>query len=61
MWQELLRALAIVLVLEGILPFLSPLSWKRYLQQMLGVPNRALRVVGFGMMLAGVILLYTVR
>jgi hypothetical protein len=61
MWQELLRAFAIVLVLEGILPFLSPLSWKRYVQQMLGVPNRALRVVGFGMMLAGVILLYAVR
>lgn len=61
MWQELLRAFAIVLVLEGILPFLSPLGWKRYVQQMLTVPNRVLRVIGLGMMLAGIILLYAVH
>ncbi|MBN1379666.1 MAG: DUF2065 family protein [Gammaproteobacteria bacterium] len=58
MWQELLRAFAIVLVLEGILPFMSPMSWKRFVQQMLSVPNHALRVAGLGMMLAGVALLY---
>ena len=42
------------------MPFLSPLGWKRFVQQMLGVPNRALRVAGLGMMLTGVVLLYTV-
>jgi uncharacterized protein YjeT (DUF2065 family) len=60
MWQELLRALAIVLVLEGILPFLSPTSWKRYIAQVLIVPNRVLRLFGLGLMLAGVALLYIV-
>ena len=58
MWQELLRALAIVLVLEGILPFLSPVSWKRFVCSMLGAPNRSLRGAGLAMMLAGVGLLY---
>ena len=60
MWQELLRALAIVLVLEGILPFLSPVSWKRFVHSMLSVPDRSLRIAGLGMMLAGVALLYVI-
>lgn len=58
MWDELLRAFALFLVLEGILPFLSPASWKRYVYQVLHLPSRVLRVVGLSMMVAGALLLY---
>lgn len=58
MLHELLRALAIVLVFEGILPFLSPRSWKKFVYQMMSVSDRGLRLAGLGMMLAGVALLY---
>lgn len=58
MWDELLRAFALVLVLEGILPFLSPSAWKKYIFQILQISNRSLRVAGLGMMVIGVLMLY---
>lgn len=58
MWDDVLRAVALLLVLEGMLPFLSPISWKRYVYKMLHMPNRALRVVGLCMMVGGALLLY---
>ena len=57
MWDDLLRACALFLVLEGILPFLTPVGWKRYLYQMLQLSDRVLRITGLSMMIAGVLLL----
>lgn len=56
-WQELLRALALVLVIEGLLPFLSPHAWKNAMTRALLVSPRILRVLGLLGMLAGVLLL----
>jgi uncharacterized protein YjeT (DUF2065 family) len=61
MWDALFSALALVFVLEGILPFLSPSLWRRTLQMMLEQSDTALRVMGLLSMLVGVILLYWVR
>lgn len=61
MWENLLPALALVLVIEGMLPFLSPRSWREAMQQAAQLSDRALRLVGFSSMLLGVILLYFVR
>jgi uncharacterized protein YjeT (DUF2065 family) len=61
MWNDLWAALALMLVLEGILPFLSPDSVRRLLQSMSEVDNRSLRISGLVSMLAGVGLLYLVR
>jgi uncharacterized protein YjeT (DUF2065 family) len=61
MWNDLWAALALMLVLEGILPFLSPDSMRRLLQSMSEVDNRSLRISGLVSMLAGVGLLYLVR
>lgn len=61
MWNDLWAALALMLVLEGILPFLSPDSLRRLLAAMAGVDNRSLRLSGLISMLAGVGLLYLVR
>ena len=61
MWENLLPALALVLVIEGILPFLSPQSWREAMQQAARLSDRALRIMGFSSMLLGVILLYFVR
>jgi len=54
-------ALALMLVLEGILPFLSPDSVRRLLAAMSEVDNRSMRISGLVSMLAGVGLLYLVR
>jgi len=60
-WHNLLAAFAIFLILEGLLPFLSPPAFKNYVQKMLAVSDSALRYMGLGSMIAGVVLLYIVR
>lgn len=58
---EILTALALVMVIEGLLPFISPDSYKRTVAQMLKIPSSTLRIVGLGSMLAGVVILYFAR
>ena len=56
-----LSAVGLMLVLEGILPFLNPRAFRRSLVAVARADERALRVVGLLSMLAGVALLYIVR
>ncbi len=61
MWQDLLAALALVLVLEGVIPFWNPQALRRMLEVMAQLDDRSIRLAGLGSMLAGVLLLYVVR
>ncbi len=61
MWEHILPALALVLVFEGIMPFLSPRSWREAMQQATQLPDNVLRGFGLASMLVGVIVLYLVR
>ncbi len=61
MWESIVPALALVLVIEGILPFLSPKSWRDAMSQAAQLPDNVLRTMGFVSMLAGVIILYLTR
>lgn len=56
-----LSAVGLMLVLEGILPFLDPRVFRRTLAVVAQADERVLRVVGLLSMLAGVALLYIVR
>ncbi|HSD73541.1 MAG TPA: DUF2065 domain-containing protein [Steroidobacteraceae bacterium] len=60
-WSDLLAACALYLVLEGIMPFLSPQSMKRAMLAFTTLEDRQLRVAGFVSMLTGALLLYWVR
>ena len=60
-WSDLIAALAIVLVLEGIMPFLSPTRTKRVFQQLSELGERELRVAGLVSMVIGLGLLFYVR
>ncbi len=60
-WTDLLTALALVMVVEGIMPFISPQGYKNTMQQLLMMPNSTLRYVGLGLMVVGVIALFMVR
>lgn len=53
----MLSALALVLVIEGIVPFLSPSLWRRMATTMLGKADKTVRICGFVSMMAGVALL----
>lgn len=61
MWQELLTAIGLLLVLEGILPFLRPDLWREGVRQIARMEDRALRIAGLVSMIAGVVLIYLIR
>ena len=61
MWQDLLTALALMLVIEGVLPFLNPGRFRSMLQMVGEMDDKSLRYGGFFTMLAGLVLLYVVR
>lgn len=58
---DLLAALCLLAVLEGLFLFAVPGPWKRAVTQMLVVPDRQLRVVGALVALAGVASLWLLR
>ena len=58
---DLLAALGLFLVLEGIAPFVNPAGVKRAFARLLEVGDRELRIAGLGSMLVGVIILFLVR
>lgn len=60
-WTDLGAALALVLVLEGILPFLSPRRARLSYQTAARMADRPLRIIGLVSMLGGLALLYLVR
>jgi len=60
-WSELFSALALVLVIEGIMPFVNPGGWRRTMLQASQLDDKALRAVGFASMFAGAVLLYLMR
>jgi len=60
MWQDLLTALALMLVIEGILPFLNPAGMRRTLLMVTQMDDSVLRWVGLSSMLLGLLLLYFV-
>jgi hypothetical protein len=59
--HELLIATALLLVIEGIWPFLSPASFRQALLAIAAEADGALRLAGLVTMLAGVALLYLVN
>ena len=60
-WNDLLAAFALYLVIEGVIPFLSPQGWKQALEQMITLTDRQMRTFGLVSMLAGLVLLALVR
>lgn len=56
-WHDLGVALALMLVFEGIVPFLNPAGLRRTLAMVMQMDDRSLRGLGLVCMLAGVGLL----
>lgn len=61
MWNDLVAALALVLVIEGMLPFLKPEIWRKTMGRIAERTDSALRWMGLSSMLMGVMLLYMIR
>ena len=61
MWQELGVALCLVLVIEGIIPFLYPWRWRQMVMRLADVSDRDMRIAGFMSMVVGTGLLYLIN
>ena len=57
MWETLAKALCLVLILEGILPFLYPARWRAMLAAVARASDSQLRTMGLVLMLLGLGLL----
>jgi len=51
-------ALALVLVAEGLLPFLSPTAWRRIFLQLLQLRDGQIRFFGLCSLLGGLLMLW---
>ena len=60
-WHDLLVALALVLVIEGIVPFLNPRAMRRAMLALAQMNDGTLRFAGLTVMVVGCLLLYAVR
>jgi hypothetical protein len=57
MFESLLLAFALMLVLEGILPFLAPRVWRDTFRRVTELGDGQIRFIGLTSMLVGVVLL----
>ena len=61
MWNDLVAALALVLVIEGVLPFLRPGSARRLFAAASQLDDATLRFIGLTSMCLGLLILYFAR
>ncbi len=60
-WNDLFAAIALMLMLEGILPFLNPGRYRKMLEMLEHVSDRQLRTIGLVVMLIGAVALTLIR
>ena len=61
MWDTLAMAFALMLVLEGLLPFLMLSAWRDAFRKLTEISDTQVRFIGLTSMLAGLLILYLVK
>lgn len=61
MLTNLLLAFALMLVIEGLLPFLAPRVWRETFRRVMEMSDGQIRFIGLSSMLFGVVLLTVFR
>ena len=59
--SELLTAFALMLVLEGLMPLLSPARWREVFSRILAMSDGQIRFVGLASILMGLFALFWLR
>ena len=60
-WATLFSAVALVLVIEGLMLFASPDAMKKLYAEAALLEHKVLRAIGLGAIIVGVVLLYFIR
>lgn len=58
MFSTLLAAFALMLVLEGLMPFLFPDKWRETFRRMIALSDGQIRFFGLTAMIAGLLILF---
>ena len=61
MLEYWLAALGLMLVIEGIMPFLFPGAWRETLSKVSQLKDGQMRFIGLTLMLSGILLVYWVK
>lgn len=61
MWPEIWTAVALVLVIEGLLPAIMPRRYRTMLSRMVLQPERVIRFFGFTCLLLGAVVMVCVH
>ena len=59
--DTLWAALALVLVVEGLMPLIAPTLWRETFRRLIEMNDGQIRFIGLTSMLAGLLLLFIVR
>jgi uncharacterized protein len=57
MWDTFLIAIALMLILEGMMPFLSPRTWREAFKKLIEMGDGQIRFIGLSSMMVGLLLL----
>ena len=60
MGDKLLLGLGLMLLIEGLMPFLSPGSWRQVFTRVLSLSDGQLRFMGLISVLAGLVILFVI-
>jgi len=61
MWQDILTALSLYLIIEGMIPFVGPDLFRRTVARLAQLNDNHLRATGLTIMTTGLLLLFVVR
>ncbi|MBL8502804.1 MAG: DUF2065 domain-containing protein [Rhodocyclaceae bacterium] len=61
MWVTLLTAFGLMLILEGLLPFLAPKAWKDTFRRITELADGQIRFLGLSSIVAGIVLLFILK
>jgi uncharacterized protein YjeT (DUF2065 family) len=59
--KTLLTALALMMVLEGVFPFLAPSAWRDFFRRITEMSDGQIRFFGLSSMIVGLLLLFLIK
>jgi hypothetical protein len=60
-WKEILTAVALVFIIEGMLPFIGPKRYRQLVAQIVRLSDNQIRTFGLTAMITGLVVLFVVR
>ena len=58
MWSVIIAAIGLMLIIEGIFPFVHPDGWRKVFLMAIQMSNNEIRFIGLTSMLLGLVILF---